>query len=273
MQYVFASLANVLITIGATVLLVVVFDKGPVGVLVGSFIGTLIVYAVLVGYHREQLGLVFDRGAVPQDEPLRDAARALRARALGDQLHRPLVRGLLQGPERGRRLLGRGADRLGGDLPPARVPHRLAGVRLLDHRRPRREARVRLRAHLRPARHLLALGRARAARALARAPAGAQPRLPARLRGGRAARLLRGRLRRLHRARDRLGARAPDAAELGDLRARRRGEHRPERAPDPALRDDRRGDLDARRLRRALPRDALVRAGRCTRSPTSGDAW
>ena len=101
-----------------------------------------------------------------------------------------------------------------------------------------------------------------AARALARAPAGSQPRLPARLRGGRAARLLRGRLRRLHRARDRLGARAPDAAELGDLRARRRGEHRPQRAPDPALRNDRRGDLDARRLCRALPRDALVRAAR-----------
>jgi O-antigen/teichoic acid export membrane protein len=60
-QYVVASLANVLITIGATVLLVVVFDKGPLGVLVGSFIGTLIVYVVLVGYHREQLGLVFDR--------------------------------------------------------------------------------------------------------------------------------------------------------------------------------------------------------------------
>ena len=60
-QYVYASLSNVLITIGATILLVVVFDQGPLGVLVGSFIGTLIVYAVLVGYHREQLGLVFDR--------------------------------------------------------------------------------------------------------------------------------------------------------------------------------------------------------------------
>ncbi len=60
-QYVIASIANILITVGATVLLVVVFDKGPLGVLVGNFIGTLIVYVVLVGYHREQLGLVFDR--------------------------------------------------------------------------------------------------------------------------------------------------------------------------------------------------------------------
>ena len=60
-QYVVASIANILITVGATVLLVVVYDKGPLGVLVGNFIGTLIVYVVLVAYHREQLGLVFDR--------------------------------------------------------------------------------------------------------------------------------------------------------------------------------------------------------------------
>src|SRR5919199_1026596 len=39
--FVFASLANVLITVGATVLLVVVAHKGPLGVLVGNFTGTL----------------------------------------------------------------------------------------------------------------------------------------------------------------------------------------------------------------------------------------
>ncbi|HEX6664848.1 MAG TPA: oligosaccharide flippase family protein, partial [Gaiellaceae bacterium] len=39
--YVVATLANVAITIAATVLLVVVFDKGPLGVLVGNFTGTL----------------------------------------------------------------------------------------------------------------------------------------------------------------------------------------------------------------------------------------
>ena len=60
--FVSASLANVLLTIGATLLLVVVLDEGPIGVIVGNFTGTLIVYAVLVGYRREQLGLQFDRG-------------------------------------------------------------------------------------------------------------------------------------------------------------------------------------------------------------------
>ncbi len=37
------SLANVLLTVGATILLVVVLDKGPIGVLVGNFSGTLAV--------------------------------------------------------------------------------------------------------------------------------------------------------------------------------------------------------------------------------------
>jgi O-antigen/teichoic acid export membrane protein/glycosyltransferase involved in cell wall biosynthesis len=59
--FVAASLSNVLITVGATVLLVAVFDKGPLGVLVGNFIGTLCVYFVLLGYRRYQLGLQFDR--------------------------------------------------------------------------------------------------------------------------------------------------------------------------------------------------------------------
>src|SRR5437762_5054261 len=48
--YVAATMANVAITIGATVLLVVVFDKGPLGVLVGNFTGTLAVYAALLLY-------------------------------------------------------------------------------------------------------------------------------------------------------------------------------------------------------------------------------
>ena len=59
--FVLASLANVLITVGATVVLVVIAHKGPLGVLVGNFTGTLCVYAVLVAYRRYQLGLQFDR--------------------------------------------------------------------------------------------------------------------------------------------------------------------------------------------------------------------
>jgi O-antigen/teichoic acid export membrane protein len=60
--FVSASLANIFLTIGATLLLVVALDKGPTGVIVGNFTGTLIVYVVLIGYRREQLGLELDRG-------------------------------------------------------------------------------------------------------------------------------------------------------------------------------------------------------------------
>ena len=60
--FVAASLSNILLTIGATLILVVALEKGPIGVIVGNFTGTLLVYAALLGYRREQLGLQFDRG-------------------------------------------------------------------------------------------------------------------------------------------------------------------------------------------------------------------
>ena len=60
--FVCASLANVFLTIGLTLLLVVAMEKGAIGVIVGNFSGTLIVYLALLGYRREQLGLQFDRG-------------------------------------------------------------------------------------------------------------------------------------------------------------------------------------------------------------------
>ncbi|HLF67862.1 MAG TPA: oligosaccharide flippase family protein [Gaiellaceae bacterium] len=60
--FVSASIANILLTVSATLLLVVALDQGPIGVIVGNFTGTLLVYAALVGYRREQLGLQFDRG-------------------------------------------------------------------------------------------------------------------------------------------------------------------------------------------------------------------
>ena len=60
--FVCASLANIFLTIGLTLLLVVALEKGPIGVIVGNFSGTLIVYLALLGYRRDQLGLQFDRG-------------------------------------------------------------------------------------------------------------------------------------------------------------------------------------------------------------------
>jgi O-antigen/teichoic acid export membrane protein len=59
--FVLASLTNIAVTIGATVLLVVALEKGAIGVIVGSFTGTLVVYLALLTVHREQLGLQFSR--------------------------------------------------------------------------------------------------------------------------------------------------------------------------------------------------------------------
>jgi O-antigen/teichoic acid export membrane protein len=59
--YVAATMTNVGVTIAATVLLVVVFDQGPLGVIVGNFTGTLVVYAALLVYSRHRLGFQFDR--------------------------------------------------------------------------------------------------------------------------------------------------------------------------------------------------------------------
>jgi O-antigen/teichoic acid export membrane protein len=61
-QYAIASVANVLITVAAMVVFVAVFHWGAVGLVVGNFTGTLAVYAVLLAYRSEQLGLEFDRG-------------------------------------------------------------------------------------------------------------------------------------------------------------------------------------------------------------------
>ena len=59
--YLVATLINLGLTVGATLLLVVVWDLGPIGVIVGNFTGTLLVYICLLGYRREQLGLELDR--------------------------------------------------------------------------------------------------------------------------------------------------------------------------------------------------------------------
>jgi len=60
-EFVLASLANIAVTIGATILLVVAWEQGALGVLVGNFVGTLTVYLALLAVHREQLGLQFSR--------------------------------------------------------------------------------------------------------------------------------------------------------------------------------------------------------------------
>jgi O-antigen/teichoic acid export membrane protein len=59
--YLIATLINLGLTVGATLLLVVAWDAGPIGVIIGNFTGTLLVYLGLLAYRREQLGLEWDR--------------------------------------------------------------------------------------------------------------------------------------------------------------------------------------------------------------------
>jgi O-antigen/teichoic acid export membrane protein len=87
--FVIASLANIGITIGATILLVVAWEQGALGVIVGNFTGTLAVTAVLVLVNREQLGLQFSRPLLREMNrfglPLVPAALALIAVNFGDR--------------------------------------------------------------------------------------------------------------------------------------------------------------------------------------------
>jgi O-antigen/teichoic acid export membrane protein len=89
-SYAIASVSNVLITICATVLLVVVARLGPMGMIVGNFAGTLCVYFVLLFYRARLLGFEFDRRLYLAMEhfglPLLPAALALWATKFSDRL-------------------------------------------------------------------------------------------------------------------------------------------------------------------------------------------
>jgi len=79
--YAIASIANVLVTVSAMVVFVAVFHWGAIGLVVGNFTGTLVVYLALVAYRTEQLGLEFDRALFRRMQhfglPLVPAALAL----------------------------------------------------------------------------------------------------------------------------------------------------------------------------------------------------
>jgi O-antigen/teichoic acid export membrane protein len=84
-----ATIANIAITVPLTVLLVVHYKQGPLGVLVGNFSGTLVMFVVLLAYRREQLGLQFDpkllRAVNRFGLPLVPAALALWVTNFGDR--------------------------------------------------------------------------------------------------------------------------------------------------------------------------------------------
>ena len=85
-----ATLANIVITVGLTVLFVVVKQQGPLGIIVGNLSGTLIVWGVLLAYRSEQLGLQWDgkllRTMNKFGLPLMGAALAVWVTNFGDRL-------------------------------------------------------------------------------------------------------------------------------------------------------------------------------------------
>jgi O-antigen/teichoic acid export membrane protein len=87
--FVAASLVNIALTIGATVLLVVVWEQGALGVIVGNLTGTLLVTAGLLLVHRHWLGRGFSRPLLREMNrfgiPLVPAALALIAVNFGDR--------------------------------------------------------------------------------------------------------------------------------------------------------------------------------------------
>jgi O-antigen/teichoic acid export membrane protein len=87
--YSIATIANVLITVTAMVVLVASLGLGAMGLVVGNFTGTLCVYAVLLAYRREQLGLQFSRPLLREMNrfgvPLVPAALALIAVNFSDR--------------------------------------------------------------------------------------------------------------------------------------------------------------------------------------------
>jgi O-antigen/teichoic acid export membrane protein len=88
-SFVLATLANLLVTVAATLVLVVGLHKHALGVVVGNFTGTLTVYFVLLAYRRYQLGLQFDRTLFRQMNrfgmPLVPSALALWATNFSDR--------------------------------------------------------------------------------------------------------------------------------------------------------------------------------------------
>ena len=87
--FVAASLANIAVTVAATLVLVVSYDQGALGVIVGNFLGTLVVYLALLGYRRAQLGLQLSRPLLREMNrfgiPLVPSALALIALNFGDR--------------------------------------------------------------------------------------------------------------------------------------------------------------------------------------------
>ncbi len=259
--FVAASISNIFITVGTTVLLVVGLNKGPTGAVVGNFLGTLTVYFVLLAYRRYQLGLQFDRELLRAMNrfgmPLVPAALALWAINFIDRFFVAVFKGQA---EVGVYSL---AVRISSVIVFLMIAFRLAWPAFAysiedDSVAKRTYAFVLTYLLFICCWTSLVLG---PALAVDRAhPRAEQARVLPRVGGGRHPRVRRNGVRRLHGARDRDRARATHAVQLGRHRRCGAAQRRPELRADPALRDDGRRDLDHRCVRRDVPRDDVQRA-------------
>ena len=257
--FVSASLTNIFLTIGATLLLVVTLDKGPIGVIVGNFTGTLLVYAVLLGYRREQLGLQFDRGLLRRMNhfgvPLVPTALFLWVTNFSDRLF--LVK-LADTQEVGLYSVGvRIASALVLLLTAFRLAWPAFAYSIEDDGEARRTYGYVL-TYLVFVTTWVATG-ARAPLALDRGVdrgSGVRELITSR----RPARLLHRRVCGVHRRRDRRRAREADAVQLDRDRRRGRGERVAEPASDPALRNDGGRCRHRRGVHDHVRRDGLVGA-------------
>ena len=136
--YVFASGANVAMTVTFTVALVLFADQGARGLLLGNFGASALVVLGLWWVLRRRVSLRVRLGDLRRDAALRPADRARRrerVRAAGGRSPLPVSRLLARGR---RRLRGRAAVRDGRVRRRARLPVRLAAAGLLDRLRRRR---------------------------------------------------------------------------------------------------------------------------------------
>ena len=255
--FVLASLTNILITVGATLVLVVALDKGPLGVIVGNFTGTLVVYLALLGYRREQLGLQLSRPLLRQMNhfglPLVPSALLLWVTNFSDRFF--LVK-LTDTSEVGLYSVG---VRVASAMVLLLTAFRMAWPAFAYSIKNDDEAKQTyawVLTYLVLVSTWIATATDAALAVDRRVADDAEVR--ERLSRRRAA-VLRGRLvRRLHRARDRDRPGAANAVQLGDHRRRGSRQRRPQPDADPALRDDGRGDCHRRRLLGDVPRHGLV---------------
>ena len=95
-----ATLANIVLTVAFTVILVVVYREGPLGIIVGNLSGTLLIYLVLLAYRHEQLGLQWDKRLLQAVNrfglPLVPTALAMWVTNFGDRF---MLAKLLHGPD------------------------------------------------------------------------------------------------------------------------------------------------------------------------------